>query len=102
MIKNQSKKVMLFVLIGIMVFILCGCSDNPPMRKDAGDIKPSVTILSNSDRLECADFFYIIDNKTGVVYLGFENSHRAGITVMLNTDGSPITYDQIKEEVKNN
>lgn len=102
MTKNNRKKIMLFILVGIMVFILCGCSDNPPIRKDTEDIKPSVTILSNSDQLDCANFFYTIDNRTGVVYLGFHNGYRAGIAVMLNTDGSPVTYDQIKEEVENN
>lgn len=101
MIKINRKKAMLFILVGIMVFVLCGCIDNPPVRKDAGDIKPPVTILSNGSNLEDADFFYVIDDRTGVVYLGFEGYKRAGITVMLNTDGSPITYDQIKEEMSN-
>ncbi len=101
MIKINRKKVMLFILVGIMVFVLCGCIDNPPVSRDAGDIKPSVTILSNIGDLEGNNFFYVIDNRTGVVYLGFEGSKRAGITVMLNTDGSPITYDQIKEEMSN-
>lgn len=100
MIKINRKKVVVFILVGIMAFVLCGCIDNPPVRKDAGDIKPPVTILSNESNLEDADFFYVIDDRTGVVYLGFEATSRAGITVMLNTDGSPITYDQINEEVE--
>lgn len=99
MLKPAIKIVMVFVLVGIMVFVLCGCIDNPAVE----DIKPSVTILSNEDPFgndAGNKFFYIVDNRTGVVYLGFSCYRKAGITVMLNADGSPVTYDQIKEERK--
>lgn len=101
MIEIIQKIVMLFILVGIIVFVLWVCNDNPAVRKDTGDIKPSVTILSNRWNLTTANFFYVIDNRTGVVYLGFDDYRGAGITVMLNTDGIPITYDQIKEEMSN-
>ena len=98
MIKINRKKVMLFILTGIMVFVLRGCIDNRPVSKVAGGIKRSITILSNRSTLRDTDFFYVIDDRTGVVYLGFEGDKRAGITVMLNVNGRPVTYDQIKEE----
>ena len=90
------KKIMLFIFIGIIILVLDGCSDNPPSNENAENIKPSVTILSNEGDLSNSNFFYVIDKNTGIVYLGFTAYRKAGITVMLNADGTPITYDQIK------
>ena len=37
----------------------------------------------------------IVDKNTGVVYLGYMGYYRYAITVMLNTDGTPVTAEQL-------
>ena len=40
-------------------------------------------------------YSYVIDKNTGVVYLKYSGSERAGLTVMVNADGTPTTADQL-------
>ena len=56
---------------------------------------PDVSCLAKDTGLY--NYFYVIDNNTGVVYLQFSGYRRAGITVALNADGTPMTVDQIKK-----
>jgi hypothetical protein len=39
------------------------------------------------------------DKETGVQYLAISGENKAGITVLLNSDGSPMIYDFEKDEV---
>ncbi len=79
-----------FLLIAIMACILASCS---PSNVDTnGDLisKPKLLTLED-DRC----YTYIVDKNTGVVYLEYDSYHRHALTVMLNTDGTPITAEQL-------
>ena len=52
-------------------------------------IRPDVTAYGNGS------YFYLVDNRTGVVYLEYSFSYQHGLSVMLNPDGSPVTMDQL-------
>ncbi len=93
-------KAKLLLLLILAAYLLTGCANENVTLKDVEkDTYPKITILANGGAdLSSADFYYVIDDKTGVVYLAFSQFRQAGITVMLNSDGSPVTYDQIKEE----
>lgn len=96
---NTKSNIIIFVLCFVIICvssICCSCANNPPKINVADNVLPSVTILSDDSDINDAEIFYIVDDKTGVVYLGFSQYYRAGITVMLNPDGSPVMYDQIK------
>ena len=41
-------------------------------------------------------YFYAVDERTGVVYLVLSGAYRAGITVALNADGTPVTKEQLE------
>jgi len=52
----------------------------------------------NLDKLSKMIYESRFKEDTGVVYLQFEGYRRAGITVALNADGTPITVEQIETE----
>ncbi len=79
-----------FLLIAIMACILTSCS---PSNVDTnGDLisKPKLLTLEDDG---C--YTYIVDKNTGVVYLEYDSYYRHALTVMLNTDGTPITAEQL-------
>ena len=95
-------KTKVLLLLILATYLLTGCvKENVTLEDVWVDTHPRITILANEDiDLGVANFYYVIDDRTGVVYLAFSKYRQAGITVMLNADGSPVTYDQIKEEIK--
>ena len=83
----------------IIVLSLAGC-DEGQSRQDAyysiENNKADVTVLAKG--VPKYSYFYVVDNKTGVVYIQFHGNYQGGITVMVNPDGTPVLADQIKRE----
>ena len=79
----------------IVATLLSGCGDN-----SRADIVPSSNILPNMTKYSFvgSGYHYLVDNRTGVVYLELRTGHSYGITVMLNADGTPVTKDQLELE----
>lgn len=78
------------------VILLTGCADGrKSISKRADGIYPDITEYKGHNAFS---YYYIVDNKTGVVYLGSFNEDGAGcgLSVMLNRDGTPITKEQIE------
>lgn len=73
------------VLIVLVCLLLCGCENAP---------EPDVTYCGND--LVALQKSYIVDNQTGVVYMYVHDGNAAGVTVMLNRDGSPVTREQLE------
>ena len=92
------KKILLITSMIIVLVLCAGCNRGvSEISLDSSQVvKPDITKPSYD--LIGSDWFYIIDNATGVVYLGFSGAERAGITVALNADGTPVTVDQIRTE----
>lgn len=86
----------------IIVLSLAGCGEGQS-RQDVGysieSNKADVTVLAKG--VPNYSYFYVVDNKTGVVYLQFHGNYQGGITVMMNPDGTPVLADQIKKEESN-
>lgn len=59
-----------------------------------GDVYPKITQYGADTRINT--YYYAVDERTGVVYLLFEAGKRAGITVALNADGTPVTKEQLE------
>lgn len=93
-------KVMAVVCLSVTVLSLAGCNEGQS-TPDVGYsiekyIKPDITVLAKD--VPHYSYFYVVDNKTGVVYIQFYGYRQAGITVLMNPDGTPVLADQIKRE----
>lgn len=68
---------------------LVGCDGARARKEESYGVKPKITTYGSEY------YFYIVDENTEVVYLGYRNYNQFGMTVMLNADGTPITADQL-------
>ena len=81
---------------------LSGCdSMNEPISKETEKYERFIVVDENIDMDSSGVYFYktiiYADKETGVQYLVAESSHRAGITVLLDSDGKPLIYDFEKD-----
>lgn len=92
-------EVITIICLITVVLSLAGCDEGQSVQ-DAGysieNDKPDITVLAKD--IPHYSYFYVVDNNTGVVYLQFYGYRKAGITVMMNPDGTPVFADQIKKE----
>ena len=91
------KKLLAIVLICLIG--LTGCDTGKAAEKHS-DIKiyPDVSEYAVDGTDIHNTYFYIVDNKTGVVYIGMYGYKTGGITVALNADGTPMTKEQLEVE----
>ena len=90
----MKKKLVLAIFATTLLFA-SGCDKGTDGRLENSSIigNPNVTQYAKDE--DIYKYFYVVDNNTNVVYLQFSGFRRAGITVMLNADGTPITVDQL-------
>ena len=86
------KKLMLAALLAAVM--LTGCDRGQAGTMVEGSVYPKITQYG-MDTEECI-YFYAVDERTGTVYLLFDAYRRAGITVALNPDGTPVTKEQLE------
>lgn len=87
----MNKKLLYFIVALICLLCLASC-ENAGARASkeySNYYVPDVVDLGNDN------YYYTIDKRTGVVYLSYESAYCHAITVMLNTDGTPVTADQL-------
>ena len=92
------RKTIAIICLTAMLFMLAGCKEGQSSSTQEYSSEynvPDISILAK-DAGTC-NYFYVLDNNTGVVYLQFDAYGRAGITAALNADGTPITIDKIKK-----
>lgn len=87
------RKVILILVLVFMLLALCGCSieviDNTNnVNKEERFIKISDT---NIDANNYTIIFY--DKKTKIQYLFVEGYKAGGLTILLNSDGTPLLYE---------
>ena len=79
------------LIAALAACMLCGCGDRLAFELVGKSDKSS----PGFSRYGCDGvygYFYLVDNRTGVVYLeGFR-----GITALLNADGTPMTRDGLR------
>ena len=91
------RKMIAIICLTAMLFMLTGCKEGQSISTQGYSseyISPYISILAKD--ASSYTYFYVLDNNTGVVYLQFSAYGRAGMTVALNADGTPLTIDQIK------
>ena len=82
-------------ILPLVALLLTGCDEGTPGTKVSGkESRPRITVYASD--VTSPRYYYVVDDRTGVVYLQFEAFNRGGITVMLNPDGTPVTKDQLE------
>ena len=77
--------------------LLCGCGGNGIIRDESNNK------LNTGGRFLCDSSAYlfetVVDTHTGVTYLvwtsGSGNASKGGITVLLNSDGTPVISEEV-------
>ena len=87
-----------FFIITLLIFTICilitGCEGENNKYKE-----PDIEVLEGDPDYH---YYYIIDNRTEVVYLLYDYGRKGGVTVMLNADGTPVLKNQLETVEKNN
>ncbi len=83
-----------FIVILCLAFSACGTNVSRAEENFTSEITPDM-IECGSTNVSEGVYYYTVDKNTGVVYLSYDGYRRHSITVMLNSDGTPITADQL-------
>lgn len=90
----MMKKIIACVCISVLLLTGCnGVSRNTV--EPQSNISPRIKVYSDNFGNEY-QWWYVVDENTGVVYLQFEGVHQGGITPLLNPDGTPVTKAQLE------
>lgn len=87
----MGKKIFCLLLLLIMpVMVLCGCSDT--ISNDIGtEYKVGNVYLVKVE--DSKSFAIFVHKETRVMYLANTETYRFGLSVMLNTDGTPMLWE---------
>ncbi|MBR2994921.1 hypothetical protein IKF32_03340 [Candidatus Saccharibacteria bacterium] len=79
--------------LGLLAFSACDSTTTKLSYEKIPDDAniPELVKYENSG----SSFSFLVDKGTGVVYLYYNGYRQAGITVMLNADGTPVTAEQL-------
>lgn len=93
--KGSFRTIISIVLIIIVIAsVLSGCSRNKGDEKLAADISQRfIEVADHISFTDKYDYSVFVDSETKVMYLVIYGGYRAGITVILNADGTPMLYD---------
>ena len=90
--KNKYLKVILCAFcIGIL---LMGCNSSSP-RLNVDDADYNIDTEDNRFlRIDSIDGWIYVDKETNVQYIFVKRGYGGGLTVMLDSDGSPLLYEK--------
>lgn len=92
------KKFFAIVLVILLIMGLAACHANKGDFFDSGDRFTIVEHNTCNDSNKI-DNYILVDEETGVLYLLLYTSmYRMSMTVLLNTDGTPMTLEEYKNE----
>ena len=83
---DEFYKKLLYIVILIMIGLFF-LGKNLEIQATSNPTPDMITIANDRK----SDYHYVVDKKTNVVYVECS----AGMTVMVNADGTPITADQL-------
>ena len=81
------KKAIAIILCSVMISSLCGCTNygKPGFYHDEGS--PFVSVEKG------LGWQVLVHKETGVAYIYHYDGNRAGLSVMLNPDGTPYVWE---------
>lgn len=88
------------MLVAMLTLLGCKSESTKGMLKQKEYPVPQITIYADKKEadIKYAEYYYAVDEKTGVVYIVYENQHQYGMTPALNPDGTPMTKEQLTKE----
>ena len=87
MVKTITKLIAIFMAIALCACLFIGCEGD-------GDGQPNRLQKSGFVLIERkGQFDYLYHNETKVMYVIFYNYNQAGMTVLLNPDGTPMIWE---------
>lgn len=95
----MKKKILLILLLLIMpVMLLCGCGKVPKSNDFTSEENSRFVYVKEYTIDNDASFKILVDKETRVMYLykisnSGSNFGTAGLTVMLNADGTPMLWE---------
>ena len=89
-------KMIIAIVLLISCISGCGCGSKPDVRDRNSPIGyPNVTKYGTSN------YYYVVDENTGVVYLEYDSGvYQGGLSVMFDENGEVLTFDKLKERYK--
>ena len=85
---------LVFILPICMLFTGCGT----PKAKEYEQVSNDRFVIIKEYRSGEEFYIILVDKETKVLYLRFTSYYRAGITVMVDSDGNPLLYEGEIEE----
>ena len=90
----MKKKVVLLLTCAVFSCILAGCCTCT--ETVSKDIRPQMEPIYNKfGGVPCDDYYYTVDENTGVVYIEVDGFRRHGITVAYNADGTIMKKEDL-------
>ena len=97
-----KKNIFLFLFLFVFVFTLTRFFSNNELQEIVK--KPMTSLpapqITSYGIDEPGDYYYVVDERTGVVYISYNSVKRHSMTVALNADGTPVTKEQLLKEKK--
>lgn len=93
--KSVKRCIAIMLICVLAVFILTGCntvSKSKDFDEDATDY--IFTLISSGSRMSVYK-----EDVTDVMYVTYHAGYKGGLTVMLDTDGTPLLYSEWKERL---
>ena len=94
------KKFSTILLVFVMLFCLVGCDSNKETSKEdefSSIFYASYEKISEDKRFLCissCNGYIFVDKQTKVQYLYIKEDYSGGLTVLVDTDGKPLLYDE--------
>lgn len=86
--KNNISKVVALVLIIVVAVMFTSCGNYGQLADTPNRFKEV-----SKNNINGNDCILLVDTETRVMYLEVVNGYRLGLTVMLNSDGTPMLYN---------
>lgn len=82
----MKKLFVIFMAIALCACLFAGCSDEELHRGDWTD--SGFTLIEVQGQMD-----YVYHNETKVIYVFMRDGYQAGMTVLLNPDGTPMIWE---------
>lgn len=91
----MKKAIAIILTITLSAICIVGCNNvNTSEDYDENATDIAFTLISSGSR-----FSVYKEDITDVMYVAYNAGYRGGLTVMLDTDGTPLLYSEWKEQM---
>lgn len=96
----MKKAILVFTimfLVGCLIVFGAMFADCAPAEENESEYVPVHFSKISETKIEGIDYDVVVHVETGVLYVSGWGSYSSCLTVILNADGTPMTYDQFKK-----